>query len=205
MLTLGILISGRGSNMEAILRAVKRRRIPIRPAVVISSRADAPGLGIAGDLGVETEVVESRGFAGTRAEYDSMVIGSLVRHGVTPRNGLVCLAGFMRIIGPAFAAKYRNRIMNIHPALLPAFPGLGAQGQAIDYGAKVSGCSVHFVDEGMDTGPVISQAVVPVRRNDTAESLSRRILKEEHRIYPEAVGLVARGKIRVLGRRTVIG
>jgi phosphoribosylglycinamide formyltransferase-1 len=128
----------------------------------------------------------------------------LIKHGVTPRNGLVCLAGFMRIISPQFVKKYKNRMINIHPALLPAFPGLDSQKQALEHGAKFSGCTVHFVDADMDSGPIIIQAVVKIRENDTLESLSKRILKEEHRIYPEAVNLFARKKIRVSGRKTII-
>ncbi|MGY5143345.1 MAG: phosphoribosylglycinamide formyltransferase [Candidatus Nitrosopumilus sp. bin_32a] len=204
MLNLGILISGRGSNMESILKAIKKKKIPINPAIVISNKHDAKGLEIAKKLGVVIEIVESKGFKGTRAEYDKEIIKILTKHGVTPKNGLVCLAGFMRIISPEFVKKYKNRIINIHPALLPAFPGLNSQKQALEYGAKVSGCSVHFVDSGMDTGPVIIQAVVKIDEKDTEESLSKRILKEEHRIYPEAVNLFARKKIRVSGRRTVI-
>ncbi|MDF2421817.1 MAG: phosphoribosylglycinamide formyltransferase [Nitrosopumilus sp.] len=204
MLNLGILISGRGSNMESILKAIKKKKIPINPAIVISNRHDAKGLKIAEKLGVKVEVVESKGFKGSRAEYDKEIIAVLKKHGVTPKNGLVCLAGFMRIISPEFVKKYKNRIINIHPALLPAFPGLNSQRQALEYGAKVSGCSVHFVDSGMDTGPVIIQATVKVNEKDTEESLSKRILKEEHRIYPEAVNLFARKKIRVSGRKTVI-
>ena len=190
--------------MESILKAIKKKKIPINPAIVISNRHDAKGLKIAEKLGVKVEVVESKGFKGSRAEYDEEIIAVLKKHGVTPKNGLVCLAGFMRIISPEFVKKYKNRIINIHPALLPAFPGLNSQRQALEYGAKVSGCSVHFVDSGMDTGPVIIQATVKVNEKDTEESLSKRILKEEHRIYPEAVNLFARKKIRVSGRRTVI-
>jgi phosphoribosylglycinamide formyltransferase-1 len=132
------------------------------------------------------------------------VISILTKYGVTQKNGLVCLAGFMRIISPEFVKKYKNRIINIHPALLPAFPGLDSQKQALEYGAKYSGCTVHFVDAGMDTGPVIIQAIVKVKENDTVESLSKKILKEEHRIYPEAVNLFARKKIKVTKRRTKI-
>lgn len=190
--------------MESILKAIKKKKIPINPAIVISNRHDAKGLKIAEKLGVKVEVVESKGFKGSRAEYDKEIIAVLKKHGVTPKNGLVCLAGFMRIISPEFVKKYKNRIINIHPALLPAFPGLNSQRQALEYGAKVSGCSVHFVDSGMDTGPVIIQATVKVNEKDTEESLSKRILKEEHRIYPEAVNLFARKKIRVSGRKTVI-
>jgi len=190
--------------MESILKAIKRKKIPIKPAVVISNKHDAEGLKIAENLGVSIEIVESKGFVGTRAEYDKKIMAVLSKYGVTSKNGLVCLAGFMRIISPEFVKKYKDRIINIHPALLPAFPGLDSQKQALEYGAKYSGCTVHFVDAGMDTGPIIIQAVVKIKENDTEESLSKRILKEEHRIYPEAVNLFARKKIRVLGRRTII-
>jgi phosphoribosylglycinamide formyltransferase 1 len=190
--------------MESILKAIKKKKIPINPAIVISNKHDAKGLKIAEKLGVKIKVVESKGFKGTRAEYDKEIISILTKYGVTPKNGLVCLAGFMRIISPEFVKKYKNKIINIHPALLPAFPGLDSQKQALEYGAKVSGCSVHFVDLGMDTGPVIIQAVVKINEKDTEKSLSKRILKEEHRIYPEAVNLFARKKIKVSGRRTII-
>jgi len=190
--------------MESILKSIKKKKIPINPAVVISNKQDAKGLKIAHKLGVAIEVVESKEFKGNRAEYDKKVISVLTKYGVTTRNGLVCLAGFMRIISPEFVKKYKNRIINIHPALLPAFPGLDAQKQALEYGAKYSGCTVHFVDAGMDTGPVIIQSVVKIKENDTEKSLSKRILKEEHRIYPEAVNLFARKKIKVIGRRTKI-
>ena len=190
--------------MESILKAIKKKRIPINAAVVISNKQDAKGLKIAKKLGVNIEIVESKGFKGNRAQYDKKIISILSKHGVTPKNGLVCLAGFMRIISPEFVKKYKNRIINIHPSLLPAFPGLNSQKQALEYGAKYSGCSVHFVDTGMDTGPVIIQAVVKVSEKDTEKSLSAKILKEEHRIYPEAVNLFARKKIKVFGRRTII-
>jgi len=190
--------------MEYILKSIKRKKIPINAAVVISNKSNARGLKIAKKLGINTEIIESKGFKGSRWQYDKKVIAALTKHGVTPRNGLVCLAGFMRIISPEFVKKYKNRIINIHPALLPAFPGLDSQKQALDYGAKYSGCTVHFVDTGMDTGPIIIQAVLKVKENDTEKSLSKRILKEEHRIYPEAVNLFARKKIKVSGRRTII-
>ncbi len=190
--------------MESILKAIKKNKIPINPAVVISNKQDATGLKIAKKLGVSTEVVESKGFNGSRAEYDKNIISILSKYGVTPKNGLVCLAGFMRIISPEFTKKYKNRIMNIHPALLPAFPGLNSQKQALEYGAKFSGCSVHFVDAGMDTGTIIVQAVVKVSEKDTEESLSKKILKEEHRIYPEAVSLFATKRIKISGRKTTI-
>lgn len=203
-MNLGILISGRGSNMEAILKAIRKQKIPIKPAVVISNNPDAKGLKIAQKLGVDTEVVTSRGFTGTRWEYDQKIIKILQKYGVTEKNGLVCLAGFMRIISPEFIRKYKNRILNIHPAILPSFPGLHSQRQAIEYGVKYSGCTVHFVDEGVDTGPIILQAIVPVMDDDTEESLARRILIKEHRAYPQAVKMVAEGRIKIVGRRTVI-
>ena len=190
--------------MESILKSIKRKKIPINPSVVISNRRDAKGLKIAEKLGINTEVIESKSFEGNREDYDKKIISILKKHGVTPNNGLVCLAGFMRIISPQFVKKFKNRIINIHPALLPSFTGLNAQKQALDYGAKYSGCTVHFVDAGMDTGPVIIQAVVKIKENDTEESLSKRILKEEHRIYPEAVNLIARNKVKVFGRKTII-
>lgn len=190
--------------MESILKAIKKKKIPINPAIVISNKPDAKGLKIAQKWGISIEIIESNGFKGSRAEYDKKIISTLVKYKVTPKNGLVCLAGFMRIISPDFVKEYKNRIINIHPSLLPAFPGLDSQKQAIDYGAKISGCSVHFVDSGMDTGPVIIQTVVKINEKDTEESLSKRILKEEHRIYPEAVNLFAKKKIKVSGRRTII-
>ena len=190
--------------MEYIIKAIKQEKIPINPAIVISNKPDAKGLRIAEKLGVKIEIVESKGFKGTRAEYDKKVISILTKYGVTPKNGLVCLAGFMRIISPEFIKKYKNKMINIHPSLLPAFPGLNSQKQALEYGAKVSGCTVHFVDAGMDTGPVIIQATVRINEGDTKESLSKRILKEEHNIYPKAVNLFARKRIKVSGRRTII-
>ena len=190
--------------MESILKSIKTKKIPINPAVVISNNSDAKGLKIAKKLGVNIEVIESKNFKGNRTEYDKKIMNILANYGVTPKNGLVCLAGFMRIISPGFIKKYKNRIINMHPALLPAFPGLNSQKQALDYGAKYSGCTVHFVDSGMDTGPVIIQAVVEIKEKDTEKLLSKKILKEEHRIYPEAVNLFARKKIKVIRRKTHI-
>ncbi len=204
MLNLAILISGRGSNMEAILKSIKKKKIPINPAVVISNKSDAAGLKIAKKLGVNTEVVDSSKYKGKRLEYDKKLMLILNKYGVTSKNGLVCLAGFMRIISPQFVRKYKNRILNIHPALLPSFSGLQAQEQAIKFGAKFSGCTVHFADEGVDSGPIIIQAVVKVNDSDTEGSLSKRILTKEHEIYPQAVKLFAEGKIKVSGRRTII-
>ena len=190
--------------MESILKSIKTKKIPINPAVVISNKSDAKGLIIAKKMGINIEVIESKNFKGSRTEYDKKIIDMLVKNGVTPKNGLVCLAGFMRIISPEFVKKYKNRIINIHPALLPSFPGLNSQKQALDYGAKYTGCTVHFVDAGMDTGPVIIQAVVEIKGKDTEKSLSKKILKEEHRIYSEAVNLFAKKKIKVSGRKTII-
>jgi phosphoribosylglycinamide formyltransferase-1 len=202
VLNLGILISGRGSNMAAILSAIKSGEIRnVNPCVVISNKPDAVGLQIAReDFGVATEVVPADGLKGW--DYDQKVVATLKRYGVTPDSGLVCLAGFIRIISPDFVRTFKMRIMNIHPALLPAFPGLHAQKQSIDYGVKVSGCTVHFVDEGVDSGPIILQAPVPVLQGDTEETLSERILQQEHLLYPKAVGLFAEGKIEVRGRTT---
>jgi phosphoribosylglycinamide formyltransferase-1 len=204
LLNLGILISGRGSNMEAILKSIKKKKIPINPAIVISNKPDAKGLRIAQKLGVKTEVIESKGFKGSRAEYDKKIISVLTKNGVTQKNGLVCLAGFMRIISPEFVKKYKNKMINIHPALLPSFPGLDAQKQAVMHGAKFSGCTVHFVDSGVDTGPIILQKMVKVLDSDTEKTLSKRILAKEHQAYPEAVRLFAENKIKISGRKTKI-
>ena len=204
MLNLVILISGRGSNMENILKAVKKNKIPIKPVLVISNKPDAKGLTIAQKLGVKTEVVESNGLKGGNWEYDSKLVSVLERHKITPQNCLICLAGFMRIMSPEFIRHYKGRIMNIHPAILPSFPGLHSQRQALEYGVKYSGCTVHFVDEGVDTGPIILQSVVKITNKDTEESISKKILKEEHKIYPMAVNLFAKGKIKIVGRKTII-
>ena len=190
--------------MESILKAIKKKKIPINPAIVISNKHDAKGLKIAQKLGVKIEVIQSKGFKGTRAEYDKEIISILTKHGVTPKNGLVCLAGFMRIISPEFVKKYKNKMINIHPALLPSFPGLDAQKQAVMHGAKFSGCTVHFVDSGVDTGPIILQKMVKVLDSDTEETLSKRILAKEHQAYPEAVRLFAENKIKISGRKTKI-
>jgi len=190
--------------MEYILKSIKRKKIPINPAIIISNKSDAKGLKIAQRLGIKTEVIESKDFKGSRSEYDKKIITVLEKYGVTPKNGLVCLAGFMRIISPEFVKKYKNRIINIHPALLPSFPGLDAQKQAIEYGSKYSGCTVHFVDSGVDTGPIILQSIVKIRKGDTEKTLSKRILATEHRAYPEAIRLFAEKKIKISGRKTII-
>ena len=204
MIYLAILISGRGSNMEAILKSVKKNKIAVKPAVVISNKSDAKGTKIAQKLGVKTVIIESDGVKGGSWNYDKKIVSVLEKYGVTPKNGLVCLAGFMRIMSPEFIRHFKGRVMNMHPAILPSFPGLHSQRQAVEYGVKYSGCTVHFVDEGVDTGPIIIQAVVKVKNNDTEESLSKRILTQEHKIYPKAVKLFAEGKIKIKGRKAVI-
>ena len=190
--------------MEAILKSIKRKKISINPAIIISNKSDAKGLKIAQRLGIKTEVIESKDFKGNRSDYDKKIISTLEKYGVTPKNGLVCLAGFMRIISPEFVKKYKNRIINIHPALLPAFPGLDAQKQAVEYGSKYSGCTVHFVDSGVDTGPIILQSIVKIKNGDTEKTLSKRILAKEHQAYPEAIRLFAEKKIKISGRKTII-
>ena len=190
--------------MEAILKAIKKQTIPIKPAIVISNKLNATGLTIAKKLDVPIEVIESSEYKGKRVQYDKKIISVLKKYKVTPTNGLVCLAGFMRVISPYFIRQYKNRILNIHPALLPAFPGLNAQKQAIEFGAKFSGCTVHFVDEGVDTGPIILQEIVPIKNTDTEKILSKKILAKEHKIYPKAVSLFARKKISVKGRHVKI-
>jgi len=191
--------------MEAILQKIKERAIKnVKPCVVISNRSNARALEIAKQYGVNAVFIDDEGKKGASWEYDRKIVDCLQENQVTPENGLVCLAGFMRIISKEFVQKYRWRIMNIHPALLPSFPGLNVQKQALEYGAKISGCTVHFVDEGVDTGPIIIQASVEVKDNDTVDSLAARILEQEHSIYPEAVRLFAEGKLSIEGRRVKI-
>jgi phosphoribosylglycinamide formyltransferase-1 len=197
MKTLGILISGRGSNMEAILDAIADGRVAARVGLVISNVESARGLERARARGVEAIALDHHGR--TREEHDRRMRDELDRRGVE----VVCLAGYMRLLSSFFIESYPNRILNIHPSLLPAFPGLGAQRQAIEYGVKVSGCTVHFVDEELDHGPIVLQRAVPVLPEDTEETLSARILAEEHVAYPEAVGMVVAGRIRVDGRVVV--
>jgi phosphoribosylglycinamide formyltransferase 1 len=195
---IGILISGRGSNMVALVDAVASGGIPeSEVAVVISDKADASGLAKAAERGIETLVIERAGRK--RAEHDTEIVAALKDRGVE----LVCLAGYMRILSPDFVRAFPNRIVNIHPSLLPSFTGLGVQQQAIDYGVKFSGCTVHFVDEELDHGPIILQRVVEVKDNDTAETLSARILEQEHAAYIEAVRSVVSGRLSIEGRRTV--
>jgi phosphoribosylglycinamide formyltransferase-1 len=188
--------------MKAILKSLKKDKIPANPVVVISNKPMAIGLEIAQKMGVRTEVIDSQGIKGQSWEYDKKIVTVLEKYNVTPENGLICLAGFMRIISPEFVNLYKDRIMNIHPALLPSFPGIRAQQQAVEYGVKYSGCTVHFVDVGVDTGSIILQSVVKVKDNDTEKTLSERILREEHKIYPKAIRLFCENKIRIKDRKT---
>ena len=190
--------------MESILKAIKKQKIPINPAIVISNKSNAKGLAIAKKMGVQTAVIDSSKYKGKRLQFDKEIITTLRKYNVTPTNGLVCLAGFMRIISPHFIKEYKNKILNIHPALLPAFPGLDAQKQAIEFGVKYSGCTVHFVDEGVDTGPIIIQEIVKIGNKDTEKTLTKKILTKEHEIYPKAVELFAKKKLSIKGRRVRI-
>jgi phosphoribosylglycinamide formyltransferase 1 len=195
---IGVLISGRGSNLQALIDAIAERRLEARIAVVISNRADAAGLERARAAGVETLVLDHRGFP-SRDAFDRALARELTARGVS----LVCLAGFMRLIGAPLLEAFPNAILNIHPSLLPAFPGVDAQRQALEHGAKVTGATVHLVTSELDGGPIVLQAPVPVRDDDTTETLSARILIEEHRIYPEAVRIVLDGGWKLDGRRFV--
>jgi phosphoribosylglycinamide formyltransferase-1 len=196
---IGVLISGRGSNMLSILRAAEERRIPAVVAIVISNEPDAPGISAARSRGVEVIVLDHRE-AGSREEHDRRIVAALEER----RVDLVCLAGYMRLLTPVLLRAYAGRILNVHPALLPSFPGLDAQRQALEHGVRLTGATVHFVDAGVDTGPIVLQAVVPVEPEDTPEILSERILKEEHRIYPEAVRLFFQDRLRLEGRKVRI-
>ena len=197
MKKLGILLSGRGSNFEAIARAVEAGDVPAEIALVVSNKPNARGLARAKELGLAAECIPSKGVE--RSVYDAQVMERFDALGVD----LVCLAGYMRLLSAGFIERYRGRILNIHPSLLPSFTGLEAQAQALEYGVKVSGCTVHFVDEKLDHGPIILQAAVLVQDGDDADSLSARILAEEHRIYPEAIRSVLLDEVRLDGRRVV--
>jgi phosphoribosylglycinamide formyltransferase 1 len=196
---LGILLSGRGSNFEAIAENVECARIPAEIAVVISSRAEARGIELARERDLPAVVLPSQGVP--REEYDQRLAAELLDRGVD----LVCLAGFLRLLGPVFCRAFPLRALNIHPSLLPAFPGLDAQKQALEHGVKISGCTVHFVDQQLDGGPIVLQAAVPVLDNDSEESLAARILVKEHQIYSEAIELVLSGRWRLAGRRVIAG
>ncbi|HEY1239767.1 MAG TPA: phosphoribosylglycinamide formyltransferase [Bryobacteraceae bacterium] len=198
MKRLAILLSGRGSNFEAIADNIARGAIEAVVAIVISNRTDARGLQIARERGLPCIAIPSKGM--DREAYDRQLMEELRKHDVN----LICLAGYMRLLSAFFIREFRNRILNIHPSLLPAFPGLDAQHQALQYGVKVSGCTVHFVDEYLDAGPILLQAEVPVLDSDTEETLSARILQEEHRIYSEAIRIVLSGRYYIDGRRVVL-
>ena len=194
-----MLLSGRGSNFEALAASVAAGRIPnAEISMVLSNRENAPGIEKARALGIDARVIPSKGLE--REAYDKLVLAALREKEVD----LVCLAGYMRLLSPQFVAAFPNRILNIHPSLLPAFPGLEPQRQALDHGAKFSGCTVHFVDESLDAGPIVLQAVVPIEDCDTPETLAERILREEHRIYTEAVRIVLEGRYRIEGRRVLV-
>jgi phosphoribosylglycinamide formyltransferase 1 len=194
---LGILLSGRGSNFEAIADSIKAGRLQAEIAIVISNRADAPGLESAKRRGLNTQLIASQGKA--RLDHDVEVVAALKRN----RVDLVCLAGYMRLLSPEFVRIFSNRIVNIHPSLLPAFPGMDAQKQALEYGVKITGCTVHFVDEHLDHGPIILQKTVAVMENDDEHSLSARILEQEHVAYSEGIGLVLSGEVEIQNRRVV--
>lgn len=199
MLKIGVLASGSGTNLQAIIDAVEAGRVDAKITVVLSDNPTAGALKRAEKHGIPVKVVQRKGFS-SRKEFDREILSVLKDAAVE----LVVLAGFMRLLSPEFIRAFPMRIMNIHPALLPSFPGLDVQKKAIEHGVRFSGCTVHFVDEGCDTGPIIIQAVVPVLNNDTPDSLAARILKEEHRIYPQAIQLFAEGRLSVEGRRVTV-
>ncbi len=197
---LGVLVSGRGSNLQAILDAIMAERLKAKIGVVISDTPDALALRRVAGFDIATAVIERRRFADKRA-FEQAIARELGLHHVE----LLVLAGFTRILSGEFISQFAGRIMNIHPALLPAFPGLDAQAQAVDYGVRVSGCTVHFVDEGVDTGPIILQEAVPVLADDDEHALAERILHVEHKLYPRAIGLYCEGRLRIEGRKVIIG
>lgn len=195
---IGVLLSGRGSNFEALAESIAAGKIPnAEIAIVLSNRENAPGLELARARGIAATAIPSKGLE--REAYDKLVVTALKEAGVD----LVCLAGYMRLISAYFVSAFPNRILNIHPSLLPAFPGLEAQRQALEHGAKISGCTVHFVDENLDAGPIVIQAAVAIEDDDTVQTLSAKILREEHRIYAEAVRTVLEGRFRIEGRRVI--
>ena len=197
MKRLGILISGRGSNFAAIADQIKIGELDAEIAIVISNRTEANGLEIARERGIPAVCIPSKGL--DREAYDRMLLEELKKHDVE----IVCLAGYLRLLSATFIRQYPNRILNIHPSLLPAFPGLDAQHQALAHGVKITGCTVHFVDENLDAGPIVLQTAVPVADNDTVETLSARILRQEHHLYSEALRMVVQGAFRIDGRRVV--
>ena len=205
MVPIGVLVSGRGSNLKSILEAVNGKYITKgKVNVVVTNKPGVGALEIARNHHVPTVVLDDKGLPKMDSEYDRKTIATLEAHGVTSKDGLVALAGYFRILSPEFVDRYHNRIMNVHPALLPAFPGLDAQKRALEYGVKVSGATVHFVAKEVDAGPIILQAHVPIRDDDTVDTLSGRILRQEHRLYPEAIRLFTEDQLRIEGRRVVL-
>jgi phosphoribosylglycinamide formyltransferase-1 len=194
MINIGVLISGRGSNLQAIIDAAEKGEIPAKVAVVISNNPAAYGLERANKHGIPVSVIDNREYK-DKNTYELEMVKVLEQHQVE----LVCLAGYMRIVGPVLLDRYQGKMINIHPSLLPSFPGLHAQRQALDHGVLITGCTVHYVDAGCDTGPIIIQSAVPVLEKDTEETLSERILQQEHAIYPQAIKLIAEGKLRIEG------
>jgi len=205
LVPIGVLVSGRGSNLEAILDAVDGKYITKGEVrVVVSNKPGVGALEIAKKHGVPTAVLDDKGLPKMDPEYDAKTMATLEAQGVNSREGLVALAGYFRILGSEFVEIYKNRIMNVHPALLPSFPGLEPQKRALEHGVKVSGATVHFAAKDVDSGPIILQAHVPVRDDDTVDTLSERILRQEHRIYPEAIRLFTEGKLKMEGRRVTL-
>ena len=198
--SIGVLLSGSGSNLQAIINAVEAGLIPGKVGVVISNKADAYGLVRARNHGIPAEFVDHRSFD-SREAFDARLVEILRSYDIR----LVCLAGFMRLLTPTFLSAFPKRVLNIHPALLPSFPGMHGARDALDHGVRFSGCTVHFIDEGIDTGPIVAQAVVPVYEDDTLEALAARILKEEHRIYPIAIRLFLEGKLTIAGKKVLTG
>jgi phosphoribosylglycinamide formyltransferase-1 len=204
MVPIGVLASGRGSNLDAVLDAVDNHYLTkCEVKIVISNRLNAPALDVAKKHDIETIVLDDKGVPKKNWDYDQKTIAALQSRGVAPKTGLIVLAGYLRILSEQFVDLYTRRIINVHPALLPSFPGLEAQKQALDHGAKVSGCTVHFVDREVDHGPIILQTPVAIRDDDTAETLSSRILREEHRILPEALRLLTEDQLKLDGRRVL--
>ncbi|BAT70850.1 phosphoribosylglycinamide formyltransferase 1 [Thermosulfidibacter takaii ABI70S6] len=199
VLRLGVLVSGRGSNLQSIIDHIEAGKIPAKIEVVISDKKDAYALERAKKHGIEGIFIDPKVFP-TKEDFEKAIGDELEKRNVE----LICLAGFMRILSPYFVNRFQNRIINIHPALLPSFPGLHGQKQAVDHGVKIAGCTVHFVDEGVDSGPIIIQAAVPVFEDDTEDTLSARILKCEHKIYPMAIKLIAEGRVSLQGRKVII-
>jgi len=198
---LGILLSGRGSNFLAIHEAIQRGEVPAEIALVVSNRPQAAGLARARELGLPAVAIPHGAGADRRSAHEAEVVAALE----AARVEWICLAGYMRLLSPGFVARFRGRLLNVHPSLLPAFPGLDAQRQALEYGARVSGCTVHLVDEGLDSGPIVVQRAVPVLEDDTPQSLAARILEQEHRAYPEALRRLLTEPWRLVGRRVVFG